>query len=46
MLLRVDDHVDHLLLKKNDPNHAQVVLMCYENKSSNGTERHFAKAWK
>ena len=45
MLLRVDDHVDDLF-KKNDPNHHRVVLMCYENKSSNGTERHFAKAWK
>ena len=37
MLLRVDDHVDHLFLKKNDPNHDQVVRMSYENKSSNGT---------
>ena len=38
MLLRVDDHVDHLFfLKKIDPNHDRVVMRCYETKSSNGT---------
>ena len=42
MLLRVDIHVDHLFLKTNDPNHDRVVAMEYENKSSNGTQRHFA----
>ena len=43
MLLRADDHVDHLFLKKTDPNHNQFVNNEYENKSSNGTQRHFAK---
>ena len=43
MLLRVDNDVDHLFLKKTDPNHNKVVNCLYENKSSNGTQRHFAK---
>ena len=43
MLLRVDIDVDHLFLKKTDPNHDQFVIEKHENKSSNGTQRHFAK---
>ena len=46
MLLRVDIDVDHLFLKKTDPNHNQFVLAEYENKSSNGTQRHSVKASK
>ena len=44
MLLRVDTDVDHLLLKKTDPNHIQIVMAKYENKSSNGTQNHISKA--
>ena len=43
MLLRVDINVDHLFLKKTDPNYNQFVIPVYENKSSNGTQHHFAK---
>ncbi len=43
MLLRVDNDVDHLYLKKTDPYHNQFVNAEYENKSSNGTQRHSAK---
>ena len=43
MLLRVDIDVDHHFLNKTDPNHNQFVDAKYENKSSNGTQRHFAK---
>ena len=43
MLLRVDIDVDHLFLKKTDPNHYKLVLVDYENKSSNGTQRHSVK---
>ena len=43
MLLRVDIDVDHLFFKKIDPNHNQFVKTRYENKSSNGTQRHFSK---
>ena len=43
MLLRVDNDVDHLFLKKTDPNDNQFVITFHENKSSNGTQRHFAK---
>ncbi len=37
MLLRVDNDVDHLFLKKNDPNHNQFVIDGHENKFTNGT---------
>ena len=43
MLLRVHTDVDHLFLKENDPNHNQFVSVEYENKSSNGAQRHSAK---
>ena len=43
MLLRVDIDVDHLFLKKTDPNHNKIVGILYENKSSNGTQPHPAK---
>ena len=46
MLLRVNIDVDHLFLKITDPNHDRVVIKGYENKSSNGTQRHFAKTTK
>ena len=31
---------------KIDPNHNKFVIQSYENKSSNGTQRHFAKTSK
>ena len=37
MLLRVDNDVDHLFLKKTDPDHNKFVDVNYESKSSNGT---------
>ena len=43
MLLRVDNDVDHLFLKKTDPNHNKIVRILYENKSSNGTQRYSTK---
>ena len=43
MLLRVDIDVDHLFLKKTDPNHNQFVNDEHENKYSNGTQRHSTK---
>ena len=46
MLLRVDIDVDHLFFKKTDPNHYKFVCNGYENKSSNGTQRHSAKTSK
>ena len=43
MLLRVDIDVDHHFFKKTDPNHNYVVIIMYENESSNGTQRHSSK---
>ena len=43
MLLRVDIDVDHLFFFKNDPCYNTFVFSVYENKSSNGTQRHSAK---
>ena len=43
MLLRVDNDVDHFFSKKTDPNNDYVVIEQYENKSSNGTQRHSIK---